>query len=89
MRTAACIGRRNLATLHASARSNEIRIADSDNSQVSEGLSSVHGGGRRAGRGKQSSATSGNVFPVVAIHITAQFSMSITSSHAHEAGSID
>jgi hypothetical protein len=74
MRTAACIGRRNLATLHASARSNEIRIADSDNSQVNEGLNIVHGGGgRRAGRGKQSSATSGNVFPVVAIHITAQF----------------
>ena len=37
-------------------------------------------GVRRAGRGKYSSVTSGNVFPVLEIHITAQFSMSALSA---------
>ena len=44
MRIAACIKRRNLATLHASAGCNENRIADRKNNQVNEGLNSVHGG---------------------------------------------
>ena len=44
MRIAACIKRRNLATLHASAGCNENRFADRKNNQVNEGLNIVRGG---------------------------------------------